>query len=110
MPEWEAILDGYPLRDDVLKWLRHGVDVHDFFRRFDGMYKGVKYSSSIPPTFTAPNASNCWEFGTFIARTLEEGIVNGSFDLVGRIGRCVLPKVGSQSNLLNQGYAMTNGS
>lgn len=93
LSEWKDILKGYPFEEDVLKWIKNGVDVHDFFQCFKGEFKGKFYDSDVPPVFWAPNAKNCRDFGKFIADTLEEGLRNQTFDLLGKIGNCVLPKV-----------------
>ncbi|VDI52894.1 Hypothetical predicted protein [Mytilus galloprovincialis] len=46
--EWRLILDKNA-HQDVVKWLKDGVDVGEFFRRFKGNFKERNYDSEIPP-------------------------------------------------------------
>lgn len=34
---------------DVLKWIKHGVDIHEVFHHFKGNFKGKHFDSDIPP-------------------------------------------------------------
>ena len=91
--EWEFITREYPQREEVLDWIKNGVNLYDFFVHFKGSYKGVHYDHDIPPTFYAPNLPSCKGFGEFIARTLEDRIRNGSIKLLGKIGECPAPRL-----------------
>ena len=46
---WDYILQGYYKRDEILKYIKHGVSVHDFFQPFKGEFKGKFYDSPSPP-------------------------------------------------------------
>jgi len=92
---WDTILhqvdDEYS--DLVGGWIRNKVDIFDFFRPFKGYYKGKYYESDIPPPIVFQNASNCESHGRAIALHLEEGLRNGSIELLGRVGEVELPRL-----------------
>ncbi len=46
---WERILHGFHKRDEILRYIREGVSVHDFFQHFKGDFKGKTYDSDLPP-------------------------------------------------------------
>jgi hypothetical protein len=75
----------------VKKWIHEKVDVMGFFTHFKGRFKGKYYDSDSPPGKIFSNVPNCEPFGNDIARHLEEGLRNGSLELVGRVGEVVPP-------------------
>ena len=87
MGQWELI--GCP--QEVLGWIKDGVDVHPMFRHFKGNFKGHSYDSDLPPPIFFQNAVNCKEFGKFISDTLMDRIANGSITVLGRVGECDPP-------------------
>lgn len=93
LDSWQQILDGNEQNGDVLKWLHHGVNVHDFFRRFKGNFKGRAYDSSIPPRQYFPNSYSCVQHVEFICSELCERIATGAIKLLGRVGECKPPKI-----------------
>lgn len=58
--------------DEVLKWIKEGVDGRNFFKHFKGNFKGKFCDSDLPPSMYFPNALNCKEFSDFIVKTLED--------------------------------------
>lgn len=76
--EWESL----GASEEVLNWLKHGVDVNNYFKHF----KVKAYDSDLPPPIFQNNASSCKGFKTFIAKTLFERVKNGLFHYGERLG------------------------
>ena len=97
--QWEMLLSGDNESDDILEWIRDGVDVTKLFREFKGNYKGRSYSGSDPQPYYQKNSWSCQHDPSFVARTLEERIMNGSLEVIGKINeipqldipRCIMP-------------------
>lgn len=70
----------------VMHWIRHGVDLHDFIQPFKGDFAGKNYDHDFPPPRAFRNSNSCQGFEKFVAQTLEERITNGSVSLLGRVG------------------------
>lgn len=85
--EWEKI----DAPDNVLEWLKEGVDVKKFFKPFKGNFKGKSYSSDVPPSVYFPNSTSCAQFKDYIVKTLYERLENGSLTLIGKVGFCEPP-------------------
>lgn len=51
LPSWQRItaVARYDRAQEVLKWIEHRADVHQFFVPFKGDYKGQSYNSDLPP-------------------------------------------------------------
>lgn len=56
--EWEKL----DTPDDVLTWLKQGVDIVPMFKHFKGNFKGKSYDSDIPPPAYFPNGSICKDY------------------------------------------------
>ena len=69
----------------VRKWLCEGVDMYDFFRPFQGSYRGRNFDSDIPPAMYFANAPVCKEFVPFINETILKRIKEGSIELLGPV-------------------------
>lgn len=55
VPEWECIMNKITSKNnDVLKWIKKGVNVFDFFQSYNGNFKGNYYNSNVPPKHYAP--------------------------------------------------------
>ena len=80
--EWGSIGAG----EEVLSWLKNGVDVQQFFKHFKGNFKGQHFNNDLPPQIFLPNAPSCIGFGNFIIETLIERILNGSMSVIGKVG------------------------
>ena len=50
LPRWDVILQGHNKRDEILSYLKIGVDVNDFFLPFKGDFQGTYYDSAFPPS------------------------------------------------------------
>lgn len=93
IPGWEDIIDSEFGNVDVLKWIKHGVDIHEFFHHFKGNFKGKHFDSDVPPKQYFKNASSCKQHVEFITRELCEKIASGSIRILGKVGCCQPPKV-----------------
>lgn len=92
--EWENIVQQNNLSDNnVLSWIKNGIDVHDFFSHFKGNFKGKAYNSDIPPVQYFPNASSCKQFHEFVCNELLDRIASGSIRVWGKVGQCTPPRV-----------------
>ena len=49
LPMWPEILHDFPNRSAILRYLEFGVNVKEFFFKFEGPFQGLVYSSSLPP-------------------------------------------------------------
>jgi hypothetical protein len=87
LDEWERITSN----PEVLDWIRHGVDVTQYFKHFKGNFKGKAFDSDIPPQAIFPNNESCKIFGDFIKQTLLDRVRNGSLSVWGRVGDCDPP-------------------
>lgn len=94
VPEWECIMDKISSKNnDVLKWIKNGVNVFDFFQSYKGNFKGKYYNSNVPPKHYAPNSSICKQYSDFIVKELMDKIQCGAIKLLGRVGECQPPRV-----------------
>lgn len=89
--QWEAIV-GHGDKN-VLDWLRNGVKVTTLFCRFKGNFQGRCFDSKTPPPTSLYNSKNCMKYVDFISNTLEERIVNGSIEVLGRVGEVPPPRI-----------------
>ena len=87
LEEWENI----NASDEVLDWVKNGINVSKYFQHFKGNFKGQPYDSNEPPRMVLPNSKTCIGFEDFIIESLEERLKNGSMSLVGRVGECEPP-------------------
>ena len=87
LPEWGRLNPPEEVRD----WLENGVRLESMFRRFKGNFKGKSYDSPLPEPNYFPNAKICEEHVSFIVRTLEERIEDGSMSVIGKVGECDPP-------------------
>lgn len=83
--EWESL----GASEEVLNWLKHGVDVNNYFKHF----KVKAYDSDLPPPIFQNNASSCKGLKKIIAKTLFERVKNGSISLWGKVGETQPPFV-----------------
>ena len=59
LPMWSEILHDFPNRSTFLRYLEFGVDVKEFFIKFEGTFQGQVYSSPLPPRAFFPNNRSC---------------------------------------------------
>lgn len=71
--EWERM----ELDEEARMWLKEGVNVDHYFKRFKGNYKGKNYNSATPPEAYFPNSCSCKNFGEIISTTIAEKIQSG---------------------------------
>jgi hypothetical protein len=70
----------------VGNWIENKVDIFDFFQPFKGTFNAGLYDAQIPPSAKFANHGNCAPHKEEIARHLEEGLRNGSLQLLGKVG------------------------
>lgn len=56
---WENITDFEFGNVDVLKWIKYGVDIYEFFYYFKGNFKGKYFDSDILFKWYFKNVSSC---------------------------------------------------
>lgn len=83
--QWVQLLNSFVGADEVLHWIRQGVDITQFFRPFKGNFGGIAYDSKTPEKYYRKNSDSCRLDPLLVAHTLEERIKNGSMDLIGHI-------------------------
>ena len=94
-PEFWAKLSAsapdYPQASEVLHWIRHKVDVNDYFAPFKGSYKNQNYDCATPPPRIFSNHPSCKPFVEFISRTILDRLRSGAISLWGKVGRVPPP-------------------
>jgi hypothetical protein len=77
---WSHITKGYSKRDEVMRWIREGVDASRFFIPFNGVFKGSHYVGDSPSLYAAPNHLLCDtpEFCDFVQARIDEGLSWGA--------------------------------
>ena len=86
LPRWDVILQGHNKRDDILSYLKIGVDVCDIFLPFKGDIQGTYYDWAFPPNVKFSNNKSCAGFEDFITDTILECLANGSLSIWGKVG------------------------
>ena len=81
---WNEILEGHKKRDEILSYVKFGVDVCDFFLPFKGNFQGTNYDSAFPPSVKFSNNKSCAGFEDFISDTILERLANGSLSISGK--------------------------
>ena len=92
---WEHVVDpSQPAGARVLRWVRHGVDVPEFFRPFRGPFHGAPgllFDSPEPPALRLPNHASCAPFSAFISSKLAEMVASGALEVLGPVGTVAPP-------------------
>ena len=91
LPMWSEILYDFPNRSTLLRYLEFGVDVQEFFIKFEGTFQGQVYSSPFPPRALFPNSGRCQAFSEFISNTILDRVANGSLSVWGKVGEVSPP-------------------
>ena len=88
LPSWQRIaaVAPYDRAQEVLKWIEHRVDAHQFFVLFKGDYRGQSYNSDVPPHRVFCNSISCKPFVSFISRTILDRLATGAISVWGRVG------------------------
>ena len=82
---WEELLSEFQEADEIIHWIKQGVDITQYFKRFQGSFRGKSYNSAHPPRFYQKNSKSCQAQPNLVARTLEERIRNGSLQVLGKV-------------------------
>ena len=72
-----------PEQATILRWIRDGVSIFDFFRSFSGSFKGQHYQSDRPPPAYFRNSPSCKPFTAFVKKTLLDRLRTGAISLKG---------------------------
>ena len=80
-----------PEQATILRWIRDGVSIFEFFQSFSGSFKGRHYQSDRPPPEYFRNSPSCKPFADFVKKTLLERLRTGAISLKGRISEVELP-------------------
>lgn len=93
---WENLISstGYSCpKVSLLKIMREGVKVYDFFQHFKGNFEGRRYDSGVPLVSVFPNSTCCRLFCIFIESTILHWISQGVIKVHDMIGVCSPPHV-----------------
>ena len=91
---WSHLLESvpsFPQATEVLNWIYKKVDVLDFFRPFQGCYKGEQFNSMRPPPKIFANHMSCKPFRSFISASILERLRSGAISLRGKVGEVEPP-------------------
>lgn len=77
--------------NEVLTFIRNGVDVWSFFTHFKGTFGGRSYDAPYPPSREFPNSESCYKFKDFIDATIRERVRTGSLLFWGYVGQVEPP-------------------
>ena len=90
LDDWEKIApDGEAT--EVLSFIKHGVDVWQYFQPFKGKFAGQRYNSAFPPSRMFQNNPSCNQFEDFIRTTIRERVRLGSLLFLGYVGEVEPP-------------------
>lgn len=86
---WQAMAGDTPSprQAEVLKWVRRKVSVFEYFRPFNGVFKGQSYHSDRPPSAYLRNNFSCKQFLDFVRKTLLDRLITGAISLLGKVGQ-----------------------
>ncbi|KAJ3192686.1 hypothetical protein HDU67_005389, partial [Dinochytrium kinnereticum] len=79
---WDEVLAYSPEAEAarIGRWIRHGVTVEEFLnpRGFSGTYKGVRYSSLLPPRQVSTRSTFDPVFLPFVTSSFEDDVRSGA--------------------------------
>ena len=81
---WQGILWDYPGKTFVLPIIYEGVK-GSVFRSFQRHVR-KRYNCKLLPRIIIPNSPSCFPFQKFITNTIMERVVNGSLNVIWRVG------------------------
>lgn len=87
--QWQAMAGDTPSprQAEVLKWVLQKVSVFEYFRPFNGVFKGKSYNSDRPPSEYFKNNFSCKQFADFVRKTILERLTTGAVSLLGKVGQ-----------------------
>lgn len=86
-----ASLTPCDLAPQLLNWIMNSLDVHEFFQRFKGCYKGEAYDSTLPPRRVFLNHPSSKPFVKFISAKHLDRLSTGAISLWGKVGEVQPP-------------------
>ena len=89
--------------DEILSFIKHGVDVWSFIQHFKGSFAGRHYDSPTPPSREFPNSPSCEDFKDFVSATIRERVRTGSLIFWGFVGHLPPPPPPQFSNAYHSG-------
>ena len=85
-PAWQRLLVDYSCAVDLLKILRDGVRVENFFTPFREDFKGQFYHVQTPHSIQIKDAAICAQFADFISYTIVQWVESGVLFGWGEVG------------------------
>lgn len=109
--KWCKIMGNNPSPEQatILRWIRDGVPIFEFFQSFSGNFKGCHYQSDRPPPEYFRKSPSYKPFAEFV-KTLFERLRTGAILLKGRISEVKPPHLVLPLNPVNPDYAMMHDS
>ena len=91
--EWMTSVSPTDEREAILKWVKEGVKVDDFFKPFTGTWKGTNYKNKgKPPTRIFHNHKlSTKEYKEFVTNAVKKEVASGARLCVGRVKNCKTP-------------------
>ncbi|KAK3750990.1 hypothetical protein QZH41_007602 [Actinostola sp. cb2023] len=86
--QWENLLSANQSEKsgEILSWITNKVEVSQYFRHFNGQFKGENYNCPKPPSRLFANHPSCKQFTEFISRAILERLSTGAISLWGKVG------------------------
>lgn len=91
--QWEMIVGDDENGALVMKWVRHGVDIHDFMTPFQGEFQGEYHDCEVVPQKVLPNSKITVQFDSFISQTIIDRVRSGAVRVWGKVGQVEAPRV-----------------
>ena len=83
---WNIVLQNYHDKETILGYISRKVNIRDFLRPFNGVFKGIQYDSPSPPKKAFPNHPSCRGFEEFISKEIQSRILTGAVKVWGKVG------------------------
>ena len=86
LQEWNDIIPDGEMKEEIMDWIRDGVDIRRYIKPFKGVFEGQSYDDVFPPARVFNNSNKCKDFIPFISDTIHERMLNGSISYAGKVG------------------------
>ena len=75
---WQRVLEDHPERELIIRWIRDGIAVEEFGKRFCGTFQGVCCDWDLPVLRVFRNHGSCKKLSRFIGNTILQRLSTGS--------------------------------